>query len=101
MLVPKTEDAEKLKLVSGYRPITPCNVDYRIFAKVLTSRIQGVIPLLVGEHQTCGIRGRTIRTHIARSVLDCYVGNDAKAAMLQIDLEKALIVCAIMFFSTC
>lgn len=91
VLIPKSEDIEKLQKVTGYRPITLCNVDYKIFAKIISNRIQSVISEIVGEHQTCGIRGRTIQTntHIARSVLDCCTSDFRRVAMLQIDLEKA------------
>lgn len=37
VLIPKTDDPDKLHTVCGYRPITLCNVDYKIFAKILTA----------------------------------------------------------------
>lgn len=40
VLIPKIENPEKLQKVTGYRPITLCNVDYKVFAKVLTNRLQ-------------------------------------------------------------
>lgn len=45
--------------------------------KILARRLQSVIKSLVGPHQTCGIKGRTIFTdvHTARSALDCCDGN--------------------------
>lgn len=91
VLIPKSEDVVRLQRVTGYRPITLCNVDYKIFAKILTTRLQFVISDIVGEHQTCGIRGRTIQTntHIARSILDCCTNYENRVAVLQIDLEKA------------
>lgn len=59
--------------------------------KILARRLQSVITELVGPHQTCGIKGRTIFTnmHKARSVLECCDVMHADVAMLQIDLEKA------------
>lgn len=91
ILIPKTEDKHKLLQVTGYRPITLCNVDYKIFAKLLTNRLQSLICGLVGEHQTCGIRGRAIQTnvHIARSVLECVTNSSEQIAMVQVDLAKA------------
>lgn len=90
-LIPKSTDSEALKRVTGYRPISLCNVDYKIFAKVLTNRLQIIITKLVGDHQTCGIRSRSIQTniHIARSVLECIEGSVDQVALLQIDLAKA------------
>lgn len=91
VLIPKTADAEKLRHVEGYRPISLCNVDYKIFAKILSRRLQFVITSLVGSHQTCGTWGRSIHTniHIARSVLECVSDSVDQVALIQIDLAKA------------
>lgn len=53
--------------------------------------MQSVIKSIVGPHQTCGIRNRTILSniHIARSILECCDANLECVAMVQLDLEKA------------
>lgn len=91
VLIPKSEDRVKLQSVSGYRPITLANVDYKILMKILAQRLQSVITSVVGPHQTCGIKGRSIVTnvHVARSVLECCDMFFKRVAMLQIDFEKA------------
>lgn len=91
VLIPKSDDPAKLQSVTGYRPITLANVDYKIFMKVLAKRLQRIVTSLVGPHQTCGIRGRSIQTntHIARCVLQGCDMFQQKVAMLQIDFEKA------------
>lgn len=91
VLIPKSDDPVKLLSVASYRPISLANVDYKIYMKVLTTRLQSVIQCLVGSHQTCGIKGRTIGTnvHVARSILECCDALDGRVAMLQLDLEKA------------
>lgn len=91
VLIPKSEDPEKLMQVESYRPISLTNVDYKILMKILARRLQMVIKEIVGPHQTCGIKGRTIYTniHVARSVLEAIDSLGGKVAMLQIDLEKA------------
>lgn len=90
-LIPKSSDDDALRRLDGYRPISPCNVDYKIFSKVLTERLQSVVTYLVGEHQTCGIRGRCIQTniHVARSVIECVSESADQVALVQIDLSKA------------
>lgn len=91
VLIPKTDEAEKLKFVKSYRPISLTNVDYKIFMKVLAQRLQSVVQQIVGPHQTCGIKGRNIFTNIhkARCVLECCDALHTGVAVLQIDLEKA------------
>lgn len=67
------------------------NVNYKIFAEVLTNLLESLIADGVGDHETCGIRDRTIQTstYIARSVLDCCSSDEKCVAMLRIDFEKA------------
>lgn len=91
ILIPKSEDEARLRQVTAYRPISLTNVDYKIFMKILAKRLQAVMQELVGPHQTCGIKGRTIYTniHTARSVLECCDALHESIAMLQLDLEKA------------
>lgn len=91
ILIPKSNDPEHLEKVTGYRPITLTNTDYKIFMKVITKRIQAVITSLVGPHQTCGIKGRSIYTniHVARSILESCDIDYRRVAMLQIDFQKA------------
>lgn len=91
VLIPKSDDPEKLLKVECYRPISLTNVDYKILMKILASRLQVVIKGIVGPHQTCGIKGRTIYTniHVARSILEMIDALGGQVAMLQIDLEKA------------
>lgn len=91
ILIPKSNDPEQLVKITGYRPITLTNTDYKIFMKVITKRMQAVITTLVGPHQTCGIKGRSITTniHVARSILESCDIDYRKVAMLQIDFQKA------------
>lgn len=88
----KTEDAVELQQVTGYRPLTLCNMDYKVFTKIVTTRLQTVISDIVNAYQACSIQERLIQmsTHIAQSVLDCYSRDQGCVAVQQIDLEKAL-----------
>lgn len=74
MLIPKSEEEAKLLSVSGYRPITLCNVDYKMFAKVLARRLQSVTTVLVGSTRhvvlrVAPFRQTYIRTKLARAFL--------------------------------
>lgn len=61
VLLPKSKDASCLRLVTVYKPISMCNVDYELYAKMLTNGLKLVITSLVREHQTCGIGGSSIQ----------------------------------------
>ena len=43
---------------SNYRPITLLNTDYRLLAKVLASRLQRVLPMVIDPAQLAFVRGR-------------------------------------------
>lgn len=91
VLIPKTNDPLKLRSVESYRPISLTNTDYKVFVKVIAKRLQRVIKTLVGPHQTCGIKGRTIFTniHVVRNILESCDAEGGRIAILQLDLEKA------------
>lgn len=91
VLLPKSKDASCLRLVMVYKPISRCNVDYELYAKMLTNGLKFVITSLVREQQTCGIGGSSIQTnvHIARSVLETSNQINDYVAMIQMDLQKA------------
>lgn len=51
VLVPKRDEVEKLRKVTGFRPIILRNVSHKNFAKVLAWHFQGVVCDLMGEQQ--------------------------------------------------
>ena len=60
-LIPKVKDPT---YVSKFRPISLSNVLYRIFAKVLTNRLQAIMPNLISEHQSAFLFDRLISDNI-------------------------------------
>lgn len=48
------------KLCGSYRPLSLQNVDAKILAKVLASRIENILPKIISEEQTGFIRGRQL-----------------------------------------
>lgn len=40
VFIPKSEDENKLRRISAYRPISLTNVDYKVLMKILASRLQ-------------------------------------------------------------
>ena len=60
-LLHKKGDRSELK---NWRPISLSNADYKIMSKVLTTRLNKVLPKLINEDQVCGISGRAIQRHL-------------------------------------
>ena len=46
---------------SDYRPISLFQTSYRIFSKVLATRLQSLLPTLVGDSQQVFARGRQMQ----------------------------------------
>ena len=64
-LLPK-EDANLLKL-PNWRPITLLNVDYKIASKVIATRFEKVLDLLISPDQTGFLKGRYIGQRCSRT----------------------------------
>ena len=77
--------------LKNWRPISLLTVDYKILSKVITNRLKLVMPLLIGEEQTCGVVGRKIQDNlmVLRDVIDYVNLENLEAALISIDQEKA------------
>ena len=90
-LIPKVKEP---KHVSEFQPINLSNVLYRIFAKVLTNRLQDVLPQIISKHQSAFMFERLISDNIlvAFETLH-YMRNHTKGKSgfmaLKLDMSKA------------
>lgn len=75
----------------NYRPISLLNTDYKVYTRLLASRLKPLLPLLVAEAQGGFVPGRKIH-----DVIDCFIaaqqaarrGNSRALAVL-LDIKKA------------
>jgi hypothetical protein len=77
--------------IRNYRPISLCNIDYKILAFVLANRIQGVISKVISQDQTGYIKNRSISSNIRKllDINDYLKSTNKKGILLLLDFEKA------------
>ncbi|PIK60995.1 pol-like protein [Apostichopus japonicus] len=77
--------------IPNKRPITLLNVDYKLLAKALCNRLALAMPHLVGDLQTCAVKGHCIQQNLwlMRDLTDFVIERDLPCALVSLDQQKA------------
>lgn len=88
LLLKKDKDPN---LCGSYRPLSLLNVDVKVLAKVLASRLEAVLPSIISEEQTGFIKGRQSFFNIRTLMNIIYSTQSSKhpEVVISLDAEKA------------
>ncbi|XP_060973918.1 uncharacterized protein LOC133039118 [Cannabis sativa] len=91
--IPGIEEEDNPAYTKDYRPITLCNVAYKVISKIIASRLREVIQKIISPNQAAFVKGRCIteKTMIAREIVHPFNNKKGKRGfmMIKLDLEKA------------
>lgn len=60
-LIPKTNEAKHIK---DYRPISCCNVMYKVISKLLANRLKEILPMAIAPNQSAFIKDRLMMENL-------------------------------------
>ncbi|KAL1201013.1 hypothetical protein V5N11_017877 [Cardamine amara subsp. amara] len=88
-LIPKKTDASEMK---DYRPISCCNVLYKIISKILANRLKTILPSFIAPNQSAFIKDRLLMENLLLAtelVKDYHKEGVSSRCAMKIDTSKA------------
>ncbi|XP_019085582.1 PREDICTED: uncharacterized protein LOC109126472 [Camelina sativa] len=88
-LIPKKKDAQTMK---DYRPISCCNVLYKIISKILANRLKLILPKFISPNQSAFVKDRLLMENLLLAtelVKDYHKDSVSPRCAMKIDISKA------------
>ena len=88
-LIPKKEAAIEIR---DYRPISCCNVLYKVISKIIANRLKGTLPQCISPNQSAFVRDRLLVENLllATEIVKDYHKEDiSPRCAMKIDIAKA------------
>ncbi|WZZ59978.1 hypothetical protein YC2023_060085 [Brassica napus] len=88
-LIPKKEEA---KVMKDYRPISCCNVLYKMISKIIANRLKEILPKCISINQSAFIKERLLMENVLLAteiVKDYHKDSISTRCAMMIDISKA------------
>lgn len=88
-LIPKKNEAIRM---GDYRPISCCNVLYKVLSKILANRLKKILPKFIAPNQSAFVKDRLLMENVllASELVKCYHKTTISSrCAIKIDISKA------------